>query len=441
VRTEFYSNGTLLADRVIRRILPTLGRMVISFDGATRETFEAIRSGASYEKVVANVKSLVAAARELPPERRPVLGFSCTLMRRNIEELPRLVEFAAELGIDFVYAAHVYAVTREMQDDSLARHPELAARCIREAADRAAALGFPFTVQPLGQIEAAMAAADALPDRFQRSVAEEDGHGAGLAGVSVNEDRIREWPTAPVEGGPPRSEKEARRRAFPRPERSALPAAPTDPQNANGDPPPIWTCDFLWKKVYVGREGAVYPCCVPGTPVVGNLQVDDFTELWNGDVYRAMRLALVRRDPVPVCKGCHHIHEVRDPAEIAAWLEGRVPPAPATDPLPPELRPILGPLPSLAAAEPRTSTAPPVLSWNPEPEAEGYEIEMSRDDFCNVDFSTRWHALEVGEPTFEVPAWTWQLAPLEQPVAWRALALLPRSRRVVAGGRLQRTEP
>src|SRR5688572_17744463 len=46
VRTEYYTNGTLLNDRMISMILPTLGQICISFDGASKETFEFLRKGA-----------------------------------------------------------------------------------------------------------------------------------------------------------------------------------------------------------------------------------------------------------------------------------------------------------------------------------------------------------------------------------------------------------
>ena len=45
VRAEYYTNGTLLNDRMIALILPTLGEICVSFDGATKETFEYLRAG------------------------------------------------------------------------------------------------------------------------------------------------------------------------------------------------------------------------------------------------------------------------------------------------------------------------------------------------------------------------------------------------------------
>ena len=70
VRAEYYTNGTLLNDRMISLILPTLGEMCISFDGATKETFEYMRAGATFESVLRNVERLAAALRRDPAARR-----------------------------------------------------------------------------------------------------------------------------------------------------------------------------------------------------------------------------------------------------------------------------------------------------------------------------------------------------------------------------------
>src|SRR5262245_12464223 len=121
VRAEYFTNGTLLNDRMIATILPTLGEVAISFDGATKATFELLRAGATFEHVLHNVERLAAAIRAVPLPSRPLIGFSVTVMERNVRELPALVELAHRLGLDFVAMAHMFPVNEEMQRQSLAR--------------------------------------------------------------------------------------------------------------------------------------------------------------------------------------------------------------------------------------------------------------------------------------------------------------------------------
>jgi hypothetical protein len=70
--------------------------------------------------------------------------------------------------------------------------------------------------------------------------------------------------------------------------------------------------------------------------------------------------------------------------------------------------------------------------------AEGYQVHLSVDGFRRLAFSTAWHGIDLTEPRFELPGWAWTLAPVGPPIHWRALALLPRERRVVAGGGFRR---
>ena len=70
-------------------------------------------------------------------------------------------------------------------------------------------------------------------------------------------------------------------------------------------------------------EGVVRPCCVPGVPDVADFRKGDLETIWDNEAYRAMRIGLVRKEPVPVCKGCQHIQQATDPAEIERLLQGR----------------------------------------------------------------------------------------------------------------------
>jgi len=60
IEVQFNTNGLLLTEERARSLIGAgLDRIIFSFDGATKETYEKIRTGSNYETVVNNVKNLV----------------------------------------------------------------------------------------------------------------------------------------------------------------------------------------------------------------------------------------------------------------------------------------------------------------------------------------------------------------------------------------------
>lgn len=141
VRMNMVTNGTLLTREMSRRLLPQVGKIKVSFDGATKETFESIRRGSKFETVVENIRGFDAERRKLGLSEPPLLCLQVTLMRKNIEELPRIVEMASELGVDEIVGLHVYVFDKAFEPQSLLRHRELSDRMITEATKRARDLG------------------------------------------------------------------------------------------------------------------------------------------------------------------------------------------------------------------------------------------------------------------------------------------------------------
>lgn len=99
IEVGFNTNGMFLTRRPAEELLGAgLSWLHISLDGATVETYEGIRGGARFEKVAANVKSLI----EVKTRRRaelPRVSLVFVAMRRNLEELPALVDIAADWGV------------------------------------------------------------------------------------------------------------------------------------------------------------------------------------------------------------------------------------------------------------------------------------------------------------------------------------------------------
>lgn len=100
IRVGFNTNGTLLtAERSAGLVASGLDWLHVSIDGATTETFAAIRHGGDLDTVVANLRGLVAA-RVAAGAADPRIQVNTVVMRRNLHELPAIVRLAADVGVD-----------------------------------------------------------------------------------------------------------------------------------------------------------------------------------------------------------------------------------------------------------------------------------------------------------------------------------------------------
>ncbi|MFI5914463.1 radical SAM protein [Dactylosporangium sp. NPDC051541] len=99
-RVGFNSNATLLSPAKSRELVDAgLDWLHVSLDGAGPAGYEAIREGASFERVVANLRGLVAA-RAAAGRVTPWIRVVFVAMRRNIGELPALVELLGAVGVE-----------------------------------------------------------------------------------------------------------------------------------------------------------------------------------------------------------------------------------------------------------------------------------------------------------------------------------------------------
>jgi MoaA/NifB/PqqE/SkfB family radical SAM enzyme len=107
VEVCFNTNATLIKpDKADEIAVAGATRVTVSIDGATAETYEAIRQGASFDDVVAGIRALVSARERFG---RPEVDLSFVAMASNIHELPRLIELAADLGTTAVHVEPLLA--------------------------------------------------------------------------------------------------------------------------------------------------------------------------------------------------------------------------------------------------------------------------------------------------------------------------------------------
>jgi radical SAM protein with 4Fe4S-binding SPASM domain len=244
VTVGFNSNATLLtARRAAELVASRVDWLHVSLDGASPATYEAVRDGATFGTVVANLAGLVRAKRDAG-SATPWIRVVFVAMRDNVAELPDLVRLLAGIGVDEL---HVQNLSHSFSDaDPAGRYDDIRA----------------FTA---GQ--ALWTGADA--DRAGAAFADAT-RAAGEHGL-----RLR-LPVTGVPGGAP-----------------GLP-------DGRG-------CSWPWDAAYVTSAGVVQPCCmVMGDDRVslGSLAERGFAEIWHGPAYREFRRRLTTADPPEVCRGC-----------------------------------------------------------------------------------------------------------------------------------------
>jgi len=97
---DFSHDFVKLSDEAIRTWVECgVDRVYFSFDGVTKETYEAIRVGARFEDVCENVKRLVAYKKQVSSPL-PEICFRYTFFKHNMHEVSMIPSFLASLVDD-----------------------------------------------------------------------------------------------------------------------------------------------------------------------------------------------------------------------------------------------------------------------------------------------------------------------------------------------------
>lgn len=119
IKTYFYTNGMLLdREKAEKTVKLKADKVVFSLDGSTKETFEKVRKGAKFEKVIENIKGL-NEAKEKPGNKKPVTELCFTVRKDNMHEMDGVIDIAKELKIKDIFYQSVLTYTGEAEDQSI----------------------------------------------------------------------------------------------------------------------------------------------------------------------------------------------------------------------------------------------------------------------------------------------------------------------------------
>ena len=123
--TVISTNCTRLADPHFARDLAAsnLGRLILSVDGATEETYGMYRQGGQFHRVLKGIRQLTDARRALD-KKFPRIDLQCIVMRHNEHEMEDIRSLGKELGVDRVLFKSPQVCDFENADTILPANPK-----------------------------------------------------------------------------------------------------------------------------------------------------------------------------------------------------------------------------------------------------------------------------------------------------------------------------
>ena len=302
-KLDLTTNATLLtADRLVK-LLPVLGQVHVSLDGATPYTIERIRLGAKYQQLLRNIALLVRLSKSVDF----TVDLCFTVMASNVRELPSVIELAHRLGIERISCSRIEIKFDHVRNENLLLHKRLYNACRELALQTAARRHIALVLPP----EFPQAGSDLTPPQYGTGYlidsfpADYDPHRLADIDLSDIEDEAQAILKRLPSTADPASAETAPQVAKMRAELDELALKHSSQMQK------WWTedtrlpyCHYMLRASYFASGGDVYTCCVPGRPVVGNIGKQSVREVWNGELMDDFRRRFHSPDPYPCCEDC-----------------------------------------------------------------------------------------------------------------------------------------
>jgi MoaA/NifB/PqqE/SkfB family radical SAM enzyme len=112
----FTSNFVLLNKTAARKLVKLgVDEVVVSVDSADKKTYEGIRVGAKFERVVENIKGLSKIKAELG-SNFPEIQIRTVTMKKNIDSIKEMVDLSAKLGVKVLHVTTIYGPNKMRPD-------------------------------------------------------------------------------------------------------------------------------------------------------------------------------------------------------------------------------------------------------------------------------------------------------------------------------------
>lgn len=135
LKVSLVTNGTLLTEQRLARLVDlSIDHIVVSIEGACRETHELVRGRHTFDKTTSNVRALTKAVRE--KQRATRICVNTVLNRINFSEIDKMVDLCVDLGVhEWTLLSLVDIGNAELNKDTLPVTPLQEIEAARQIAE------------------------------------------------------------------------------------------------------------------------------------------------------------------------------------------------------------------------------------------------------------------------------------------------------------------
>jgi MoaA/NifB/PqqE/SkfB family radical SAM enzyme len=145
-KTSIYTNGNILTDEIAEALVDAkINDFVVSIGEATKKTYERLRRGGNFEKVISNIKKLNGFKQERK-SRFPRICANLTVVNSNIKELVDFVDIAHRIGIQAIRGRHLILNANLNMDDEKIKDNDYANQILCVAEKKSSDYGIHFSI-------------------------------------------------------------------------------------------------------------------------------------------------------------------------------------------------------------------------------------------------------------------------------------------------------
>ena len=277
VKLTTNTNLSILTDEMTEMINDAFVNIRVSCDGCTKEIYEGIRRGLSFETLTANLEKLQARCPTVTKTMASII------MRQNVEQLPDLVRFARRYGFEEIIFSNLgTSLLVGNEKDAAGHYPHLTARMLREAVAVGERIGITVTIPSSYDLN--------MDDARAAEQERQEIHASPFFATDEEISRIREFAKSVV-GSEYRIIEDLKDCYW-----------EENLYSCSG------ICEWCTEKLFVDLKGNVYVCCINATYRVGNLfEADSFESIWNNDVYVKIRSLFYQGKFPGFCDNCQFV--------------------------------------------------------------------------------------------------------------------------------------